>query len=405
MIATEAELLAPFRLLMVRVALTLGWVSAVVVLLDALSPAWRADGVDHAAVLGLVAAAASVNGVLAFMPWRRWVGTPRAEQVLALWAAAVVLLVSVFVHLGGAWPNDFYLLYFLVVPFIAATEPLPRQAALYVMALAGYLVAEMTIPGPHDGGALTSRLVVLAGACVLGGLLAQGISQTTRARARAQAEASLERLLAEEAHHRIKNNLQLIADLLTMEAGKDDSELTDVVEETLSRIQSVAAVHQMLASTGEGRVALRPVVDRIVALLADRLGGSRRADVSGGRGTELPGRRATWIALVVNELVTNALRHGRGAVTVGLGAEGPTGSLLVTDEGEGPGEAAPGLGLALVGRLVEGGLGGTIETRRCRGGWEVAVSFPLDEAEAAAGDGVVVAGRRDRSYAGAHRRG
>lgn len=422
MIATESDLMAPLHLVMVRVALTLGWVSAAVVLVGALSPSWHAAAVDHMLILALVSTAASVNGALGLMPWRRWVGTPRAGQVLALWAAAVVVLVSVFVHLGGRWADDYFLLYFLAVPFVAATEPLARQVVLYVMALVGYLVAVITAPGPHSGTALVIRLVVLAGACGLGGVLAQAITESTRARAKAEASARLERLLALEAHHRIKNNLQLIADLLSMEAGKADSQLGPVVDETLSRIQSVAAVHQSLAVAGEGKVALRPVVERIVALLADRLGGPRQVRVVGDAGTELPGRRATWTALVVNELVTNALRHGEGAVTVALHDRGEAAALAVSDEGAGPGDARPGLGLALVGRLVQEGLGGMITSRAAPGRWEVLVSFPRDGGQGsdpwegaggrepagepwlgAAGEGV--ARSRDKAGAGPHRRG
>lgn len=372
---TDTELLAPLRLTMIRVALTLGWVSAAVVLVGALSASWHAAPIDHLVILTLVASAASVNGLLGLMPWRRWMGTPRAELALAVWAAAVVVLVSVFVHLGGYWASDYYLLYFLVIPFIAATEPPGRQAVLFVMAIAGYLVATLTSRLAAIGSDVAIHVVMLAGACVLSGFLAQAISQTTRDRARAEAAAKMERLLADEAHHRIKNNLQLIGDLLSMEAAKEGNQLLTVVDETLSRIQSVAAVHQALATAGGGRVALRPVVDRIVALLADRLGGGRSVVVSGGDGSQVEGRRATWTALVVNELLTNALRHGKGTVRVDItGAEDQL-VLRVGDEGPGPGPAPHGLGLALVSRIVEDGLEGRIISGACEAGWTVEVVF------------------------------
>ncbi|MGH9069911.1 MAG: sensor histidine kinase [Acidimicrobiales bacterium] len=378
---SETELLAPFRLTMIWVALTLGWVSAGVVLVGALSPSWHSTRVEHALVLALVASAATVNGALGLMPWRRWMGTARAEFVLAAWAAAVVVLISVFVHLGGSWADNWYLLYFLVVPFIAATEPLGRQTVLFVMAIVGYVVATITSLTATTGSELAIHSILLAGACVLSGFLAQALSQTTRDRARAEAAARMERLLADEAHHRIKNNLQLIGDLLSMEASKEGSQLATVVEETLSRIQSVAAVHQALATAGEGRVALRPVVDRIVGLASDRLAGNRSVQVTGGEGTEVAGRRATWTALVINELITNALRHGSGTVRVtieGGAAAGPDGEVVlrVCDEGAGPGDSPQGLGLALVTRLVEDGLEGGIVSRCEEAGWEVKVVFP-----------------------------
>lgn len=379
---SDTELLAPLRLTMVRVALTLGWVSAAIVLVDALSPSGRVAPVDHVLILVLLASAASVNTALGLMPWRRWVGTPRAEMVLAAWAAAVVVLISVFVYLGGRSADDYYLLYFLVVPFIAATEPLVRQAALYVMAISGYVIATVTSSTSHTSAEMAIHVVMLAGACVLSGFLAQAISDTTKDRARAEAAARMERLLADEAHHRIKNNLQLIADLLSLEASKTGSQLGAVVDETLSRIQSVAAVHQALATAGEGRVALRPVVDRIVGLLSDRLGGQRVVEVRGGEGTDVAARRATWTALVVNELVTNALRHGKGAVRVSLGGSADEVTLSVADGGQGPGQSPHGLGLALVTRIVEDGLEGRIDSRADEGGWQVEVTFPAEQDQA-----------------------
>ena len=128
----------------------------------------------------------------------------------------------------------------------------------------------------------------------------------------------MERLLTTEAHHRIKNNLQLVADLLILEADRARDNPSVVVEETLSRIQSVAAVHQSLAQRSAGRVALRPVIERIAGLVGDRLG--RKVQVDGDDVT-LSGRAATWTALVANELVVNALRHGRGDVTICLDAD------------------------------------------------------------------------------------
>jgi two-component sensor histidine kinase len=188
----------------------------------------------------------------------------------------------------------------------------------------------------------------------------------------------MERLLTTEAHHRIKNNLQMVADLLILEADRRRDDPSVVVEETLSRIQSVAAVHQSLAQRSAGRVALRPVIERIAGLVGDRLG--RRVQVDGDD-VVLSGHAATWTALVANELVVNALRHGRGdvAISVGVRAGGEEAELVVEDGGPGPVAPAPGLGLALVGRLVEDGLGGTVVSRVQDGRYRVEVRFPLTE--------------------------
>lgn len=188
----------------------------------------------------------------------------------------------------------------------------------------------------------------------------------------------MERLLTTEAHHRIKNNLQLVADLLILEADRARANPSVVVEETLSRIQSVAAVHQSLAQRSAGRVALRPVIERIAGLVGDRLGRKVQVD---GDDVVLSGRAATWTALVANELVVNALRHGRGDVTIRLDADsgGEEAELVVEDGGSGPAAVAPGLGLALVGRLVEEGLRGTVASEVRDGRYRVEVRFPVGE--------------------------
>lgn len=381
-VAADAALLEPFYLGMVRVALTLGWVSALVVAAGTLLPHLHHGHMFHGPILALAVAAAVGNSVLALMPWRRWLGTRRAAAVLTTWAAAVVGVVTGLVYAGGGWTSDFYLLYFLVIPFVAATEPLRRQFALYFLVLAGYLWVIAAVHGRPPVGLVVVRLTVLASACAVGTFLARAVHHTTAARARAEGAARLERLLATEAHHRIKNNLQLVADLLVLEADRSHTDPAALVDETLSRIQSVAAVHQSLAQRSAGHVALRPVLERIAGLVSDRLG--RPVAVTGDDVT-LDGRAATWTALVANELVVNALRHGQGQVSVRIHRTSGDHDavLIVEDAGSGPAGTAPGLGLSLVARLVEDGLGGTVTSQQVDGRYRVEVQFPVEEKEEA----------------------
>lgn len=377
-IAAAAEFLEPFHLGMVRVALALGWVSAAVVLAGVVLPHFHHGHMLHGPVIAMAVAAAVGNGVLALLPWRRWLSTARAAALLTGWAAGVVVVVSGLVYAGGGWTSDYYLLYFLVIPFVAATETPVRQWALDGLIVGGYLVAVLAVPAQPLVGTVVVRLAVLVAACVVGAFLARAVHRTTAARARAEEAARTERLLATEAHHRIKNNLQLIADLLILEADRARPDPSSVVEESLSRIQSLAAVHQSLAQRAAGRVALRPVMERIAGLVGDRLGRAVRVD---GDEVTLSGRAATWTALVANELIVNALRHGQGDVVVGLQYSPDDGeaTLLVEDGGCGPCGAAPGLGLALVRRIVHDGLSGAVTSQRRHGCYQVEVRFPVRE--------------------------
>jgi len=363
------------RLRVVRVAIALGWISVAVVAAATLLGNGDPPMASEPAVWTLVAAAAVGNTVLARLPWPRLVGRPSGERLLGAWSVCLVALVAGLTVAGGGWRSDFYLLAFLVVPFVALTEPRRQQVGLYALLLVTYLAAVLPDAPP---GVVAARLGVLAGASVLATVVAEILEALGLARARAESEARVERLLADEAHHRIKNNLQLVGDLLELEASKADGSLGAVVEETLSRIGSVAAVHSALARRGEGRVTLRPVVERVVALLAGRLGSGRTVRVEADD-TELAGDRATWTALVVNELVTNALRHGRGAVTVRIARTSGGLRLAVADEGPGPGGAAGGLGTALVQRLVEEGMYGRVNRACSAAGFEVAVTLPFEE--------------------------
>jgi two-component sensor histidine kinase len=377
-LSAGVHVLEPFHLEMVRVALALGWVSAAVVAAGAGLPHLDHGHMVHGPIFAMAVAAAVANGVLALLPWRRWVGTPRASRLLTAWAAGVVVMVAGLVYAGGGWASDYYLLYFLVIPFVAVTEPVTRQIALYATVLIGYLLAVLAVPGGVLAGVVVVRLAVLGAACAVGAFLAHALHRTTVGRVRAEEAARMERLLATEAHHRIKNNLQLVADLLILEADRANADPSVIVEETLSRVQSVAAVHHSLAQRAAGRVALRPVVEQIAGLVGDRHG--RRVSVDGDD-VALSGRAATWTALVANELVVNALRHGKGdvTVTVRIGEDRREVELAVEDGGSGPAEVAPGLGLALVSRLVTEGLGGTVFSEVRGGRYRVEVRFPVKE--------------------------
>ena len=86
-------------------------------------------------------------------------------------------------------------------------------------------------------------------------ILAVALARTTRrsaaTAARAQAEAELEQALLAEAHHRIKNSLQTVADLLLLGRGEG----AEAFDATAERIRSISAVHDLLAAERGGTVA------------------------------------------------------------------------------------------------------------------------------------------------------
>jgi signal transduction protein with GAF and PtsI domain len=189
-----------------------------------------------------------------------------------------------------------------------------------------------------------------------------------------------------EMHHRVRNNLQTVAMLLRMQASQNvGMTAQDVLPIAVNRIQSIAAVHDVLAHEGYRLVNVKDVTERIVRLVAQNMLHPDlvvRVDVE-GEALMLPSRAATSLALVINELLQNALEHafvGRshGAVTITLGRSSHEYLVDVRDDGVGLPENKPAsLGLEIVEALVCDDLHGQIEfVNREPQGTEVLVRLP-----------------------------
>ncbi|MBI3910412.1 MAG: GAF domain-containing protein [Armatimonadetes bacterium] len=119
--------------------------------------------------------------------------------------------------------------------------------------------------------------------------------------------------IIQEMHHRVKNSLQTVASLLRLQMHSRHSlSVEDVLSECVNRIVSIAAVHEMLAMEELDEVSLKRVAEKIVTLTTRSLlrpNHRVRATVE-GEDVLLPSHRATRVALILNELLQNAIRHG-----------------------------------------------------------------------------------------------
>jgi len=117
----------------------------------------------------------------------------------------------------------------------------------------------------------------------------------------------------QEMHHRVKNSLQTIASLLRLQArsGKFDSP-QEALAQSIARIQSIAAVHELLSSENLDDVSIKRLADMILSATAKSLlPDARRVTISiKGEDFLLPSGQATYVALILNELVQNAVEHG-----------------------------------------------------------------------------------------------
>jgi len=168
-------------------------------------------------------------------------------------------------------------------------------------------------------------------------------------------------VLAQEIHHRVKNNLQTVASLLRLQARSADAvDPREALEHSVNRILAIAAVHELLTERREEDVDLADLFDRLRSMLVQGVGGGKEVSATLASVT-LPGARATAVALVFAELLQNALEHGGDRIRVALEQRNGDLVLAIADDGAGLGDAAPGTGLSIVQALVRDELRGTLE--------------------------------------------
>jgi two-component sensor histidine kinase/PAS domain-containing protein len=202
-------------------------------------------------------------------------------------------------------------------------------------------------------------------------------------------ELRVKMAMIQEIHHRVKNNMQTIASLLRLQSRRAESEeVQRALQEGINRILSVAVIHEFLAHQDARVINIRDVSQRIINQVREGVLDWERGIRLDLRGPNiyLPTQPATVCALVINELLQNALEHGYerkegGTVTVHLHDDGEKVTISVDDDGVGlPKEfnlaETSSLGLQIVKTLAEGDLKGTFELRGRDNGVSAVVTFP-----------------------------
>jgi PAS domain S-box-containing protein len=217
---------------------------------------------------------------------------------------------------------------------------------------------------------------------------------------RLAAEKQIERSLVEkeillrEIHHRVKNNLQIISSMLSLQGERtSDGVMREVFQESEIRIRAMALVHEQLYRSGDlARVDLARYLDTLTQQVLRYFGraGDCRAEVRVDAAVrEVSVDQAIPIGLVTNELVSNAVKHGfaaarGGCVRVTLTGDENARRLVVSDDGSGfptelDIETSDSLGLKLVLALTEQ-LGGRFRMER-DGGTRCELELPGQEVE------------------------
>jgi len=138
------------------------------------------------------------------------------------------------------------------------------------------------------------------------------IHDDTEAQQRAR-ELLIKTTMIKELHHRVKNDLQTVASLLRMQLRRlQTSEAKSALGEAVNRVLSVAVIHEFLSVQDTRAINIREVAQRIAQQMREGLLDPNRsiAFTLTGPNIYLPARQATSCALVINELLQNALEHG-----------------------------------------------------------------------------------------------
>ncbi|MDR8391750.1 PAS domain S-box protein [Aliifodinibius sp. S!AR15-10] len=187
-------------------------------------------------------------------------------------------------------------------------------------------------------------------------------------------------VLLAEIHHRVKNNLAIVSGLLELE-GMDwqDEKIRNAFMESQLRIKSIAMIHEKLYQTNDfANLQFEDYIEELVVSIIDTLNiSSKQIETEvDADDIRLNINQAIPCALVINELVTNAVEHGfegaqKGKVTVKMKEEAGNIKVEVKDNGRGLPDKNPdiyshSLGLTLVKQLVKQ-LDAKIETRNGEG--------------------------------------
>lgn len=202
-------------------------------------------------------------------------------------------------------------------------------------------------------------------------------------------------VLLKEVHHRVKNNLQIVASLLGLQAGRSDSEqVVSVLQDTRNRVRSMALLHETLYRSGNlarinFAIYLKDLCGQLLQTYSastNRVRVEYQVDEIG-----LPLEQAVPCGLIVSELVSNALKHGfpdnrTGKVLVGLrSVENQSLDLTIHDDGVGlPAAFDPALNSTLGMKLISGlvaQMRGKMEIERSKGSgasFRIVFSAPLN---------------------------
>lgn len=199
-------------------------------------------------------------------------------------------------------------------------------------------------------------------------------------------ELLLKSAVIDEIHHRVKNNLQTIISLLRLQRRRmSNQDARDAFTETISRIYSISLTHEILAQEGTGNIDIKEMLDRMFNsarsyIVPENLDITLRIL---GDNIIMESSIATSIAMVVNELVQNCVKHAfidrqHGLITLEISRGDSFSTISVADDGVGfkvENVRKGSLGHKLVKSLVNDKLSGKLKIDSSPKGTKIVFSF------------------------------
>ncbi|GAA0182833.1 sensor histidine kinase [Clostridium sediminicola] len=199
-------------------------------------------------------------------------------------------------------------------------------------------------------------------------------------------ELILKSVAIKEIHHRVKNNLQTIASLLRLQSRRTESdEFKNVLSESMNRILSIAATHEILAQEGIDEVDIKDVILKIKdGLVKNNSFENTYIDINvKGNGFPINSDKSTSIGLIVNELLQNCLKHAfqgkeNGSIEIQIDKGNLYSTVSIIDNGIGfdiNSVESKSLGLSIVKGLVKDKLNGNLSIHSDCNGTKVLFEF------------------------------
>jgi two-component sensor histidine kinase len=315
-----------------------------------------------------------VESLLKFLP-------SKPQPLLLRYGVTAILVLVFFIFRAGFGPAvGRYAFILYIPPILLASILFDRGSGFLATALSVLAVGLMTDwqSDPVRHVAPLTLFVVVSSFVVIVG---EGMRKALERQVAAQEESEL---LLQEQGHRIKNDLAIASSLIALQArAHEDPAVRAALESAVARLHILAQSHDHLRmTTGDQVTDMQKYLTEMCWKLGEALRGIRpiAVEVDADR-VVASTQKATRIGLIVNELVTNALKHafphdGAGSIRVKLRTSPAELTLVVADNGAGcPEHAKDGLGSRLT-RLLVQQMGGTMTREPAAPGCRITITIP-----------------------------